>query len=324
MLKKLKLRQKFTVSLALILLVGVALSGLTLSAALRRNAQIEVTSTALILMGTMNSVREYTDSQVKPELADQLDTQFLPETVPAYAAREVFEHLRTSSNYGDFFYKEAALNPTNLRDKADEFETTIIEQFKANPNRSELDGYRIAQGRRIFYIARPIEITKASCLECHSTPEQAPASMLEYYGPDNGFGWSQGEIVGAQIISVPASTVIAKANRATFLLLGIVTSIFALIIFLINYLLSQQVIQPIKRMVKVAEEVSRGNMGVEFQQDTYDEMGTLAQAFIRMQRSLVMAMDRISRTSGRNRDNSDQSGNSSSKSAPDTFGDYTT
>lgn len=259
----------------------------------------------------MNSVREYTNSQVKPELADKLETQFLPETIPAYSAREVFEHLRTSSNYGDFFYKEATLNPTNLRDKADEFEAGIVEQFKTNSNRSEMDGYRTAQGRRIFYIARPIQIKNPACLECHSTPERAPASMIDYYGPNNGFGWSEGEIVGAQIISVPASTVIAKANRATFLLLGIVTGIFALIILLINYLLSQQVVKPIKRMAKVAEEVSRGNMGVEFKQDTQDEMGTLAQAFTRMQRSLMMAMDRIGRNSGRN-----SGGNSSSSNAP--------
>ncbi|MEM6591724.1 MAG: DUF3365 domain-containing protein, partial [Cyanobacteria bacterium P01_C01_bin.73] len=219
-----------------------------------------------------------------------------------------FEHFRTSSSYGDFFYKEATINPTNLRDKADEFETNIVEQFRADTGKTEVDGFRVAQGRRIFYIARPITVSKASCLECHSTPDVAPASMVEYYGPNNGFGWSEGEIVGAQMISVPASTVIAKANRATLLMTGIVTAIFAIIILLINYLLSQQVVQPIKRMVKVAEEVSRGNMGVEFEQDTEDEMGTLARAFTRMQRSLMMAMDRISRTSGRNSNN--RSGNS--------------
>lgn len=87
MFKKLKLKQKFTLSLLLILIGGVALSGLALSSVLRKNAQNEVTSTALLLMETMNSVREYTSSQVKPELVDQLEERFLPETVPAYSAR---------------------------------------------------------------------------------------------------------------------------------------------------------------------------------------------------------------------------------------------
>ena len=293
MLKNLKLKQKFTLSLLLVLVSGVTLSGVTLSAVLRQNAQSEVSSTALLLMETMNSVREYTSSQVKPELADQLETRFLPETVPAYSAREVFESLRESSNYDDFFYKEATLNPTNLRDKADDFEAQIVEDFRRDPNKLEAEGFRIAQGRKIFYIARPIVISKSSCLDCHGKSSDAPASMIEYYGANNGFGWQEGEIVGSQIISVPASTVIEKANRTILLVLGIVSAIFALIIILINYLRSNQIVNPLKRMATVAEEVSRGNMGAEFEQTSDDEVGSIAQAFTRMKRSLMMAMDRL-------------------------------
>ena len=313
MFKKLKLKQKFTLSLLLILIGGVALSGLALSSVLRKNAQNEVTSTALLLMETMNSVREYTSSQVKPELVDQLEERFLPETVPAYSAREVFESLRENSKYDDFFYKEATLNPTNLRDKADDFEAQIVEGFRQGSSQSEVEGFRVAQGRKVFYIARPITIVQESCLECHSTPENAPTSMIEYYGDQNGFGWQQGEIVGAQMISVPASTVINKANRTTLLVLGIVTAIFALIIILINYLLSSQVVNPLRRMAKIAEDVSRGNMGAEFEQASEDEVGSIAQAFTRMKRSLMMAMDRL-QSSSQGRTSSKKSTWSSGKS----------
>jgi hypothetical protein len=198
MLKNLKLKQKFTLAMLVLLISGVALSGLLLSTLLRRNAQAEVTSTAVMLMDTMNSVREYTSTQVSPELADKLETQFLPETVPAYSAREVFESLRENPQYTEFFYKEATLNPTNLRDKADDFEASIVADFRQDANKTEIHGFRVAQGRKIFYTARPLSIGKASCLECHGVPEDAPQSMLEYYGPNNGFGWQVGEIVGAQ------------------------------------------------------------------------------------------------------------------------------
>jgi HAMP domain-containing protein len=294
MFKNLKLKQKFTLALLVLLLAGIGLSGLLLSTLLRRNAQTEVTSTAVLLMDTMNSVREYTSSQVRPELVDELEVRFLPETVPAYSAREVFEHLRESSNYEEFFYKEATLNPTNLRDKADDFEATIVEDFRQDANKSEIHGFRVAQGRKIFYTARPLSVGKASCLECHGVPADAPQSMIEYYGPNNGFGWQLNEIVGAQIISVPASNVIGKANKAILLTLGVVSAIFALILVLINYLLSKQVVDPLRKMAKTAEEVSRGNMGVEFDQHSKDEVGNIAQAFTRMKRSLMMAMDRIS------------------------------
>ncbi len=296
MFKQLKLRQKFTAALLLILLGGILLSHVTLSTVLRQNAEAEVTKTALLLMETMNSVRSYTDNSVKPELIDRLDTQFLPETVPAYSAREVFENLRKSADYNEFFYKEATLNPTNLRDKADSFEAELVGDFKADASKTEINGMRVAQGRKIFYIARPIQISKASCLECHSTVEAAPPSMIDFYGPNNGFGWQMDEIVGAQMISVPASTVIDKAKKATFLLLMVVSAIFALVLFLVNLLLSRQVVAPLKRMAEMAEEVSRGNMNIEFEQTSNDEVGMLARSFTRMKRSLMLAMDRINRT----------------------------
>ena len=296
MLKKLKLRQKFTAALLLILLGGVLLSHLTLSSVLRQNAEAEITETALLLMETMNSVRSYTSEHVRPELASQMDRQFLPETVPAYSAREVFENLRKNFDYDEFFYKEATLNPTNLRDKADGFEAELVANFKADANKTEVNGMRVAQGRKTFYIARPISVSKQSCLECHSTAAKAPPSMIDFYGPNNGFGWQMNEIVGAQMISVPASTVISKANKATFFLVGIVSAIFALILFLVNLLLSRQVVAPLKRMARTAEEVSRGNLSIEFQQGSNDEVGMLARSFTRMKRSLVLAMERVNRS----------------------------
>lgn len=293
MLKKLNLKQKFTVYLLIFFIFGVALCGATLSTFLRKGAQYEVTSTALMMMETMNSVREYTSLQVGPELVGQLNERFLPEVVPAYSARKVFEYFRANSNYKDFFYKEATLNPTNIRDKADGFETRIVERFRQDPNNLEVHGFRRIQGREYFFIARPITITQASCLECHSEPSRAPASMILYYGPDYGFGWQLGETVGAQMISVPARKVMDKANRATLLIVGIVSAIFALIIILINYLLSNQIVTPLKRMAETAEEVSRGNLSIEFEQTSDDEVGNIAHAFTRMKRSLMIAMDRL-------------------------------
>ena len=299
MLKNLKLRQKFSIALVLILIAGVTLSGITLSAALRQNAKNEVTATALLLMSTMNSIREYTSAQVRPELADRLEIEFLPETVPAYSAREVFETLRKENDYTEFFYKEATLNPTNLRDKADSFEADLVEQFKSSPNKSEIEGFRTTQGRKIFYIARPIEIKKESCLQCHSTVDKAPQSMIDYYGPDNGFGWNLGEIVGAQMISVPASTVINKSRQAALTMVGLVSGIFALVLLLVNWLLSRQVVKPLKMMAQIAEDVSHGKLDQEFKIDSNDEVGSLAKAFTRMQRSLMLAMERLNRNSGR-------------------------
>ncbi|MGH7998435.1 MAG: Tll0287-like domain-containing protein, partial [Brasilonema sp.] len=202
MFKNLKLRQKFTVLLLVILVVGLSVSGFALSALLRQNAINEIASRALTLIDTMTSLREYTLIQIYPELADKLEEKFLPQVVSAYSAREVFEILRKKQEYRDFFYKEAAVNPTNLRDKADSFETKIFDRFIKEKDLKEVKGFRSLPGGDIFYIARPLTIKQESCLQCHSTPEAAPKTMIEQFGAVNGFNWQLNQIVAAQFISL--------------------------------------------------------------------------------------------------------------------------
>jgi len=93
---------------------------------MQRKAEDEVSTKAEILTQTMNAVRSYTSEHVAPLLQKQLETspKFISETVPAYSALEVFENFRNQPEYCNYIYKEATLNPTNLRDKADEFEAT--------------------------------------------------------------------------------------------------------------------------------------------------------------------------------------------------------
>lgn len=159
----------------------------------------------------------------------------------------------------------------------------------------ELRGFRAAPTGDLFYIARPIKVTEQSCLQCHSTPNLAPASMIERYGPSNGFGWTLNEIIGAQVISVPASQVLQSSRQAFMVTMGTIAGIFALATFLVNYWLRRYVARPLKRMAQVAEAVSTGDMNAEFDWDSKDEVGSLAEAFRRMKTSLMMAMKRLDR-----------------------------
>lgn len=297
-----KLRKKFTVFLLLVLVLGLSLIGTALNFVLKKDAENEIASKALILMETMNSVRNYTSTQVQPELIERIDTVFLPETIPAYSAREVFEGLRQkNADYRNFFYKEATLNPSNLRDKANPFEEKLVEKFIAQSDKKEQRGFYNSPGGQLFYIARPIQITQQSCLQCHSTPEVAPKTVIDRYGPVNGMGWQLNEIVGAQVISVPAQTVISQAHQSFVIIMAVVSIIFVLLILLVNYLLNRHVISPLKKMARVAEEVSTGYMDAEFEKTTNDEIGNLAEAFKRMKLSLAMAMNRLSKVNKMNR-----------------------
>lgn len=296
-IQKLKLEPKFNVFLVIIFIVGSIVSGSLLFRVLEQAAENEVTNKAQLIVQTMNSVRDYTSSNIAPLLNPKLETEpaFIPETVPAYSATEDFQRLRKNEAYRNFFYKEATIDPTNLRDKADSFETKLVERFRVESGTKEISGFRDLPGGKVFYIAHPLTITKESCLRCHSTPDRAPKSQITTYGSENGFNWKLGQVVAAQVISVPAEQVYDNAQSALKLIMGLLLGVFAAILLTVNYLLRKAVIRPIRQMARTADAVSLGQMDNEFEHKSEDEIGLLAGAFKRMKSSLEISMDLLNR-----------------------------
>jgi protein-histidine pros-kinase len=115
--------------------------------------------------------------------------------------------------------------------------------------------------------------------------------MVDVYGPANGFGWKVNDIIGAQIISVPVALPIQRANRTfrVFMLLFIV--VFAATFVLLNVMLQTMVIKPVKELSRLADDVSLGHLeSAEFTSRSKDEIGVLAGALSRMNKSLVQAI----------------------------------
>ncbi|MEH2353614.1 Tll0287-like domain-containing protein [Nostoc sp.] len=294
-LKNLKIGAKFNLLLILVFIISILGSGVALSSVLQGRAQNEVSSQAQILIQMVNAVRDYTQNRIAPLLEPRLDTNptFLPEVVPTFSSKEVFENFRKKPEFKNFFHKDATLNPTNLADKADNFETQLVERFRNEPNTLEITGFRKLSEGEVFYIAQPLRITQAKCLRCHSTPDQAPKSQLLNYGSENGFGWQLNQIVSAQIISVPSQDIFANAKQTWILIMGLLIAIFAIVVFLINFLITKYVIQRIRRIEKIAQKVSVGDMSADFEESSHDEIGGLAEAFNRMKASLKIALEML-------------------------------
>jgi len=295
MLKNLKLGTQFTLLLTLIFLGGIILSGITLSGAMQRKAEDEISTKAEILTHAMNAVRNYTSKRVAPLLQPQLETShtFISETVPAYSARQVFENFREQLEHRNFFYKEATLNPTNPSDKADEFEAKLVEQFRQQPNLTKLSGYRNVNGVNQFFTARPLAVTESSCLQCHSQPSAAPKSLVATFGSENGFGWQLNDIIAAQTIYVPSDQVFHRGQQYLALTMGIFASIFAAAVLLINRLLKRRVIRPLNQLTTIASSITTDKLTAEQVSDfnspkiakvarRSDEPGQLARAFQHM------------------------------------------
>src|ERR1044071_8658472 len=189
------LRLKFNLVLLVVFIVGLGVTGYVSYELLHRNAREEVLRNAGVMMEAALSMRGYTVTHVRPNLAVDAD-KFLPESVPAFGATEIMTLLR--KKYLDYAYKEAALNPTNPRNRAVEWESDIVNAFRANPERGEISGMRDTTTGRSLYPARRPQIRAPASPSCHTTADMAPPAMVKVYGPNNGFGWKLNEVIGAQ------------------------------------------------------------------------------------------------------------------------------
>jgi hypothetical protein len=140
-------------------------------------------------------------ASARQERQDATVKEFLPQSIPFFAATEAFSYFR--QQYPDFSYKEAALNPTNPRDRTSDWQRDVVDMFRSDASRKEFVGRRESPAGPVLYVSTPIRADK-SCLECHGLAVNAPPELLRRYGPDNGFGWTLNDVVGAQIVSIPA------------------------------------------------------------------------------------------------------------------------
>lgn len=284
-----KLAWKFNLVLLGIFVLGFVIAGLASHRVLQANAREEILQNARLMMEAALASRAYTNTQVKPLLETQLKYTFLPQTVPAYAATEVFADLR--KKHPDYGYKEATLNPTNPRDRANDWEADIVQTFRLTPTMNEMVGERDTPTGRALYLARPIQVQSAACLVCHSTVEAAPRTMVDLYGTANGFGWQMNEVIGAQVVSVPMSLPIARANASFLTFMLSLAAVFVAAFVLLNVMLYTLVIRRVTRLAHVADQVSLGNFEAgEFRSRSRDEIGVLTEALARMKTSLVQAM----------------------------------
>jgi protein-histidine pros-kinase len=279
-------------NIVLILLVAIVL-GIVATVAhsfLEANARSQVIQQAELMMESASSTRRYTTEELAPLLltSPRSEHEFLPQTVPAYGAVVTFDRLR--ERFPEYIYREATLNPTNLKDRAVDWEADIIEAFRNDPKLKEFIGTRETPSGKSLYLAHPI-LAKESCMICHSVPSAAPRVMLDKYGSSNGFGWKVGEAVAAQIVSVPMTLPMKIASAAFRTLMWSLVFAFIAIVAIMNLVIYLLILKPMNRLSMAADQVSLGQVDVaEIPVKGNDEMAQLTASFNRLVVSLAKAL----------------------------------
>ncbi|HEY2676245.1 MAG TPA: DUF3365 domain-containing protein [Steroidobacteraceae bacterium] len=279
---------RINAALAAVFALSAVIAGYICWNMLEANASREVLSEAGLMMDSAAAVRAYTSNEIVPLLGERMKSEFLPQSVPSYSATQNF--LRFHENHPDYAYKEATLNPTNPRDRAVDWESDIIQRFRNDETTKQVVGVRDTPMGRSLYLSRPIR-AKPECLICHSTPADAPHTLVARYGSDNGFGWQPNEIVAAQVVSVPFASATANAQRQFRAFMTLLVAVFAAAFLVVNALLYYLVVRPVRRIAAVADKVSLGDMGADdFPNSGATEIVSLTHSFNRMRKSLEKAL----------------------------------
>jgi HAMP domain-containing protein len=256
---------------------------------LMEDARLEVIRQADLMMQSSTATRNYTEERIKPLLESELEhsSHFHVETVPAFAANRVFQDLRQGA-YRDYTYREASLNPTNLENRAVDWEADIIQRFR-NYGTDRIVGDRDTPTGRSLYVARPLRVEN-SCIECHGLPGNAPKAMVRIYGATNGFGWKPGEVIAARVVSVPMDVPVAEGWQA-FLWLSLATGlVFFSTLAALDWALYVFVLRPVRLLSAFADRASTELGLPEIPAKGHDEISRLTISLNRMYISLQKAI----------------------------------
>lgn len=238
---------RFGLILAVCFVFGLAIAGYISFTLEFRQARAEVNEKSRVLLETGLALRSYTSKEVAPLVKKLGYEEFHPQMVPSYGAQTTLGFLR--DRFPDYRYREASLNPTNIADRANDWEVTLLRTFQQDAELKELSGEVGAGADKRFYLARPLRMPSTDCLQCHSTPDVAPASMVAKYGA-NGFGWKMGDVIGMQLVEVPVLGPNTQAMKGLLVTLGALTCVFILSLSVFLLLLRRYVTHPLEAITR--------------------------------------------------------------------------
>ncbi len=126
------LKLKFNIVMILAFALGLGVASWIANNLFQRHAREEVLQNAQLLLQSALAVRHYTVTEIRPLLQKLESSEFIPQTVPAYAASRYVSFLQKA--LPDYSYKEAALNPSNPNNRATDWEADIIDYFASRPD----------------------------------------------------------------------------------------------------------------------------------------------------------------------------------------------
>ena len=283
-----------------VFVVATIIAVVYVNAQMRQRALEEAELKAMILLDRNLATHTYFSHDLKPSLFE-LTESILPEGYfdptwmsSTYAVRAIDEYFKALSTT-DYYYKEAAINARSPENEADAYERDFIQELDQDPEVVERSSVRVLDDQPYFVTLRRGEAMEEACLRCHSTPDLAPAGMVEVYGRERSFHREVKELISAISIRVPLSAPYATVNRFSWSLLAVGLPLLALLFVAQSWISRQLLLNPLKRMHTAAQRISAGDkhLGEEIPLPFGRELRELTAAFNAMSVKLRRVQDRL-------------------------------
>ena len=156
---------------------------------MRQQALVEAQSKARIILDRNLATHTYFSRIMKPSIfawsepfrsKDYFDHTWMSST---YAIREIEKYFKMLNPSG-YSFKDSAVDARSPENEAVEYERIFFENLKAGKQPEMESKVRIIDGKPYLVVLKKGEVMEASCLRCHSRPENAPKGMTDYYGSE--------------------------------------------------------------------------------------------------------------------------------------------
>jgi signal transduction histidine kinase/DNA-binding response OmpR family regulator len=282
-----KLSHKFAGAVSLILVLILAGTAVIIIRHQQNLIHDQAQQRAEMVLSFGEACRDYARNTLSPAVREvSPDRKVFEADSATFVARGTFDELRKREAMKDYSFREASLNPLNPANRADDEEEKLIREFQQDRKKEQLSGFRTRDGREEFYVARPI-VVKHVCLECHDKPSTAPPELVSQYGTASGFGWKEGDINSAIMVSVPSDDIYAMQTAMrwkVFAMFGLLAAVLVAAVFVLFELLIHRRLRASSAVMKrvAADPATDARMPVK----TRDELGAMASVFNRMADSL--------------------------------------
>lgn len=245
---KWNLRSKFCAWSGLILVVW----GLAVSVAYYRHLRSVLIQEALrkseLILQEVEATRDYVEQILRPKMYTLVPgNEFILE-----AMSTTYVTTRIMNRFGEkmpgYRYRRVSLNPHNPANRADETEEAMFEWFEEDRNRDRWQGI-IEIEEQPYLVTMIPDYVDAGCLLCHGNAQNAPPTIVEHYGPQGGFRFTEGDLLGLNSVSVPMSQALNQAMKVgigAFLSTLLATGA---LLFLFNLLFQKLVMERLSRVV---------------------------------------------------------------------------